>query len=264
MLSGMMILLSMSASCHKGNQPASTEQATPKAEQSEPNIQVSTRNAQPQSTSSYNDTDARAFGLLGHVEKVITTTYDATLNGNRLIRGNKSDQKDSPIAFNAQGLVTADPFFNTYEYDEQGKFKRGLADYTTMERDANGRVASYDHQQDDEDADCHHHTFTYDEQGRLVKVGMGFYETTYDYAFTYEGNNLWPATEAIDGMDEGQIYKETTRFRYTRFDDHGNWIEREMRISCMEAEENDLDGSLTNKKEYKLNKIQTRDIKYYD
>ena len=259
-LSAICLLSILCFSCQNASKAPNESQASVDSTKTEEADKDTIVNSQQ---STYSNVDARTFGLLGNVAQVVTTTYEATKSGNRFIRGNKVKNPLDTIAFNKLGLVTHDPFGNEYHYDDEGHFQKGLADYTRMERNADGRIANYDHQEDDEDANCHHHKFIYDAQGRVAKLEMGFYESTCTYTFTFEGDNLWPTTMSIDSMDEGNVYQETTRYRYTQFDKQGNWTERELNVQCLEAEEDPSDGELINKKQYGLQKIETRTISYY-
>lgn len=261
-LSALCLLSVLCFSCQNAGKAPNESQAFSDSTKTDEADKDTTLNSQHSALNS-NSIDARTFGLLGNVAQVVTTTYEATKSGNRFIRGNKVKNPLDTIAFNKLGLVTLDPYGNKYHYDDEGHFQKGLADYTRMKRNDDGRIDTYDHQQDEDDANCHHHQFIYDAQGRIAKLEMGFYESTYNYTFTYDADNLWPATMSIEGVDEGDVYQETTRYRYTQFDEQGNWTERELHVQCLEAEEDPSDGKLINKKQYGLQKIETRTISYY-
>ena len=67
----------------------------------------------------------------------------------------------------------------------------------------------------------------------------------------------------MEEHNEGDIYLCTSDYRYTKFDDHGNWTEREVHTVNVETseplDENDVPESITSDSY----SIESRDIKYY-
>ena len=71
--------------------------------------------------------------------------------------------------------------------------------------------------------------FTYDEQGRLKKIERTFWESSQEEEFFYEGDNPYPVRRRYQSSEEGMEAESETEYRYTKFDEQGNWTEREMR-----------------------------------
>ena len=66
----------------------------------------------------YNTTDARVFGLKGYVAKVVTTTYMANQEGDKLVKMERSNRSDSLMTFDDKGRVTLDAYATPfYSFD---------------------------------------------------------------------------------------------------------------------------------------------------
>ena len=117
----------------------------------------------------YDTTDAVAFGLKGFVKQVITTHYEATPRGEKLLRGKLLEgYADSLMTFNEHGLVTCDSYANPYTYDVSGNFTAGRSKTTKMTRDKKGRITKYDHQIEGEGHwNSYNYQFEYDAVGRI-------------------------------------------------------------------------------------------------
>ena len=214
--------------------------------------------------SNYDETDAVSMGLKGPVAEVLVTTYDATVNTDgSYVQGDIQEDSDGRISFNPKGQVTFDVFGNEYNYDDSGAFVRGIEEYTKVTRDGQGRVHIYENIKDDEDDNCHKHTFNYDSSGRLISIEMLFWESETTFTYTYDGQSIYPSAMTMEEHNEGDIYRCTADFRYTKFDDYGNWTEREIHTVNVETSEplgeNDVPESNTTESY----SIESRDITYY-
>ena len=206
--------------------------------------------------------DRRAYGLVGKVKHVKTSTQPAYVqNGDFLPQEGEVASVDD-MSFNSKGLVTLDLYGNTYEYDAKGKFigkgERGCAEMT---RNADGRIASYEDVCDDEDVESHIHKFFYDSKGRMDHVEMTFWESTFNITYTYEGNNVYPATIFTVQYDQGTITRTSYVMDYTKFDAQGNWTRREVYVTRAESEETgegETDPTTTESYE-----IEERSITYF-
>lgn len=206
--------------------------------------------------------DVRAMGLLGPVCEVTIHEYDAYQEDDKLVKGDEIENNRSQMKFNAKGLVTLDLWGGEYTYDANGKFVKGVSTKSKMRRDDKGRVVFYSQRNDDEDDAMFQNEFTYDNQGRIIKIDRQFWETTAHETFIYEGDNIYPSKRILKCFDEGTVIDSETEYKYTKFDDHGNWTECELSYRTTEGEEAGED-ELTNVTHTKGNAIQVRNIKYY-
>ena len=180
----------------------------------------------------YDTTDATAFGLRGLVKQVITTHYEATSNGSSLVCGKRVEgYNDSIITFNEHGLVTVDAYANPYTYDENDKFVKGRAKNTEMKRDDNGHIISYIHQDKTEQGhwNSYSYVFEYDELNRMKEYTYTGWEEIFGHKFIYgNDDDLWPVKEEMEGQACADLFQSEILYRYLKFDDEGNWIEREV------------------------------------
>ena len=177
-------------------------------------------------TPEYNTLEALAYGLRGHVQSVEATSYNTYDNNGTLEESGVNSQYS--IAFDAWGHIVHDEWGNVYEYDTEGSFYRGNHVYTTVKRDEKGRVISYKDASDGEDDESNAtYSFSYDKAGRLAKIAIAGWTGTYEESRSYKGNTRHPSSIAWNSTDEGGGMEEgNTTYRYSRFDETGNWIER--------------------------------------
>ncbi|MBR2243441.1 MAG: hypothetical protein IJ888_01735 [Prevotella sp.] len=247
------ITLTMS-SCKQGNKPTGAE---------EPADSTVTIVEEKKAELDYNTTDARSFGLYGCVAKVVTTTYMATLEGDKLVKGIISNRTDSLATFDEKGRVTLDPYANPYVYDADGKFIKGRSKASQMNRDKDGRVISYTNRENENHWEGYSYEFSYDKEGRITTIEWGGWEEGESYGLTYQDGKLYPSSVHIDGLACADIYKTDIRYRYTKFDEQGNWTAREMYFDIMQTTE-EYEGNENPPKDYsKEYYIQERIITYY-
>ena len=211
----------------------------------------------------YNTTDAKTFGLNGCVAKVVTTTYVATLEGDKLVKGMISNRTDSLTTFDEKGRVTLDSYANPYVYDANGKFIKGRSKESKMTRDKEGRITNYSNRENANHWEGYDYSFEYDKQGRIKAIEWGGWEEGESYALTYKDDQLYPSSMHIDGQACADIYKTDIRYKYTKFDEKGNWTAREMYFDIMQTTE-EYEGNENPAKDYsKEYYIQERTITYY-
>lgn len=208
-------------------------------------------------------TDIASFGLKGPVKEIITTTYDATEDPDGTLQKlNESEAypRDT-ISFNAQGMVTRDPFGGVYVYDAAGNFVRGVSEKSVMKRDTKNRVVYYCQRNDDEDDAMFENELLYDDLGRIHRVVRTFWESTTTMTYSYGSDDgFYPIKCHIESLDEGFHITSDMEYNYTEFDDSGNWIERELRYNGTETEEGVEEDSTTT---WKGQLIERREIVYY-
>ncbi|MBQ8656880.1 MAG: hypothetical protein IJ527_07530 [Prevotella sp.] len=217
--------------------------------------------------SGYDPSDATAFGLVGPVKKVFTTQYMANLNGNKLQRAERIESDgNNAMTFNRQGLVTCDIFGSPYTYDSNGKFIKGRNANTQMERSPRGLIEKYLHQDNTDGGHWNSYTyeFKYDQEGRMTTYTYTGWEEVFEYAYTYEGDKVYPSGEEMDGQACADLFKAHITYRYTKFDERGNWTEREVYIVEEQGVDTGVDGGEPEMEITKTYKIETRKIEYYE
>ena len=216
---------------------------------------VTNEDKQPVSTS----LDVKSFGFIGPVKESFCIRYEVkSIDDDVLEKGEMSNDAndEAGYSFSEAGRVTGDAYGGVYNYDKTGKFVKGITAKSVMKRDGQGRVVFYQQKDDDEDDAMFTNEFTYDAKGRIIKVEQGFWEWTITQEFTYEGDNIYPSTRKFTRMDEGDESESETTYRYTKFDEVGNWIEREMTYRGSTREE----GEVTR---WRGANIEERRISYY-
>lgn len=206
--------------------------------------------------------DIQAFGFKGPVKEAVFSSFSvADETADVLVAEDEIDNEGvvEKYCFDKTGRITADPWGGVYVYDADGNFTKGVTTKSKMQRDDKGRVSNYSQANDEEDDAMFHNTFTYDAQGRLVRVERSYWEMTIEEKFTYEGDNPYPARREFLKNDEGTTVESTTDYRYTKFDDQGNWTERELRIAGSETEEGEEDYSTR----WSNAMLERRTISYY-
>lgn len=215
----------------------------------------------------YDPSDATAFGLVGPVKRVFTTQYIANLNGNKLQRGERIESDGNNTAtFNRQGLVTCDIFGSPYTYDSNGKFIKGRNANTEMERSPRGLVEKYVHKDDTEEGHWNSYTyeFSYDQEGRMTSYTYTGWEEIFEYSFVYDGDNVYPSGEEMEGQACADLFKDHITYKYTKLDKHGNWTEREIYIVSEQGVDPGINGGDPVMDITKTYKIETRKIEYYE
>ena len=210
----------------------------------------------------YDVIDAQTFGLLGNVQSVCIQSFITNdVNGN-LTEG--SIVTESEMTFDQWGHVTRDEWGNEYGYDAEGHYYRGNHTYTKIKRDGTGRIKEYIDEEpnsDNEENQCI--SFVYDKIGRLITITQGGWTGHWQEKRLYEGGNLYPSktitTADYEGGGESLI---STTYRYSRFDEKKNWIERICVTSAMETETTDsIEGQTLINDQIRIEK---RTIFYYE
>ena len=245
-------VLLMTTAC-KGNQQAKEEA---KSDTTEVKREVlASEDGEPVSTA----LDVVSFGFLGPVQESFCQQYTVKEEGADILEKGEpveSGNDENGYSFDAEGRVTGDAYGGVYNYDDKGKFTKGINAKSVMKRDEQGRVVYYSHKEDDEDDAMFTNEFTYDKKGRIVKIVESFWEWQITKIYTYEGDNIYPSTRRYKRLDEGMEAESETTYRYTKFDALGNWTERELRYRGNTTEE----GETTR---WNGANIEVRTIKYY-
>ncbi len=206
-------------------------------------------------------TDVRAFGFLGPVKESFCNMYEADdIDADELEKGDPVNSNDSEqgYSFNADGQILTEPYGGVYEYDNRGRFVKGITEKSVMRRDAKGRVVYYLQQNDEDDDARFENKFTYDEQDRLIKIERTFWESFSVEEFSYEGDNIYPSSREYSSEEEGTSIESRTEYRYTKFDDKGNWTRREQRYRGSTAE-----GGELSRTSWRGAMVVEREIEYY-
>ena len=210
----------------------------------------------------YDPSDINAFGLYGHVKEVVEMTYVATKQGDKLVRGERDETNQTRnMRFQENGLVTLDIYGNEYSYDQNGKFIRGRSDASKMERAPRGLIEMYENRESSNHWEGYSYNFEYDQEGRMTKVLYTGWEEIFEYSYTYDGDKFYPNREVMEGQACADLFKSRTDYRYTRFDNHGNWLERELWVTEEQGVEDGSDSpQMDVTRKYQ---IEVRQITYY-
>ena len=203
--------------------------------------------------------DVKSFGFLGPVKESFIIRYEVTsIDDDVLEKAEMSNNAndEAGYSFNEDGLVTGDAYGGVYNYDQTGKFVKGISAKSVMKRDEKGRVVYYSQQDDPDDDAMFTNKFTYDEKGRIVKVEQTYWEWSITEEFTYNGDDLYPSTRRVKRQEDGLESESETTYRYTKFDVIGNWIEREMTYRGSTREGGDVTR-------WRGANIEERKIRYY-
>lgn len=208
--------------------------------------------------SKYNPTDARSFGLVGDVKEVRVSVFM-----------DNASEGESPwvesgkllMTFDDEGRVTLDPFGNVYVYDADGNFIKGVTVNCTMERDSLGRVVSYGKKESDNDREMYSMGFGYDADGRMTTLERAYWEVLYNDTLTYSADNVYPSQLVSDGAVESFVVYTVEDYVYNKFDDKGNWTERECKTVMKTASALDDDDS--NAEYERWTTTERRTISYY-
>lgn len=190
---------------------------------------------QQKSIVEYDVIDAQTFGLIGKVQSVsIQSFLTNEVNGN-LTEG--SIVTESEMTFDQWGHVTKDEWGNEYGYDADGNYYRGNHTYTLLKRDKSGRIKEYiDEEPNTDNQDNQKIVFDYDKTGRLKTVTQGGWTGHWQEQRSYEGGNTFPSkiVTSADYEGGGESHIAIT-YRYSKFDEKKNWIERICVISIAET-----------------------------
>lgn len=198
-------------------------------------------------------TDVRGLGLVGNVKEVSVTVREISPEP-----GEPYVDSTQVMRFDEKGRVLKDRYDNLYKYDDKGNFIFGLSEKTKMRRDEKGRIVYYENRQDEEDDLGFHINFEYDDNGRMSKAKMQGWESTVDEAFTYTGDNIYPDRFNAESEDEGDHYSLVVDYTYKKFDDKGNWTEREVHsVSKHTVVDEDTEET------YETKSLEQRVIQYY-
>ena len=216
---------------------------------------ITTKDKQPVSTA----LDVKSFGFLGPVKESFCVRYEVkNIDADVLEKAEMSNDAndEAGYSFTQEGRVTSDAYGGAYSYDANGKFVKGINAKSVMKRDKQGRVVYYSQKDDEDDDAMFTYEFTYDDKGRIIKVVETYWEWTITKKFTYNGDDLYPATRRFNREEEGMQSESETTYRYTKFDEIGNWTEREMTYRGSTREGNEVTR-------WRGANIEERTISYY-
>lgn len=210
--------------------------------------------------------DVRTLELTGDVKEVYRSEV-AISNSMDEEQGDPLLEDDELfVSFDEQGRVTRDPYGNEFAYDEDGDFTGTYAEWTEVERDAQGRLIAFDNTEipeerfDDFDVTGYCKlNFTYDAQGRVVKEEYTGWEWGSTTQRSYEGSKFYPSQAVEEFYDAGSNEKTTYTYDYLEFDARGNWTEREV-TAVTEAWE---EGSEDDVERYTIVTREVRTINYW-
>lgn len=196
--------------------------------------------------------DVKSFGLVGNVKEVTVTVLDLS-----------SEKQESWVdstqymKFDDNGRVLKDRFDLPYKYDDKGNFVYGLSEKSVMRRDEQGRIVYYENRMDEEDDLGFDLKIEYDDKGRMAKTQIVGWESTVDEWYTYTDDHVYPDQQKLESEDEGDHYSTVITYTYKKFDDKGNWTEREVKTVSKHTIDDEDQGT------EESTQIQQRKILYY-
>lgn len=216
------ISVAMLTACHGGKPSASAGK-----ENNETEEQTSVQTESDSKTPIYDTTDAQAFGLNGHVRQAVTQGFVTYEEDGELKEGGL--YYSNTIIFDAYGHILQDEWGNEYAYDAEGNYYRGNHTYTTITRDKSGRLLKYIDEEPNIDSEENQVlTFSYDKKGRISTVMQGGWTGHWSEQREYQNENKYPSKTEMTSDSEGEDgeYRTVISYRYSNFDDEGNWTER--------------------------------------
>ncbi len=216
----------------------------------------------------YDGVDALAFGLRGKVQRVTTQCF-ATYDSDGELKEHSSPSSEMVMLFDEWGHVTLDEWGDNYEYDAEGNYFRGNHTYTTVKRDSKGRIVRYlDEEPQSDNEENKVLTFEYDKRGRIASIAYNGWTEVWEEKRNYEGDRLCPSQMIASGTFEGGGgFQRTDTYRYSHFDDKGNWTEGTMVRSYTEEEEDfeaEGDSVITKTTTEEKILVERRSIEYYE
>ncbi len=250
----------------KTNQNQQTESSA--APETETVTQAPEAEPAPAENSKYNPTDARTFGLVGPVQEVryskaLLSTTSTEEQGDPWLESDKLE-----LTFDEYGRVTLDGLTGCkYVYDENGNFIKGFSEKTEMTRDDKGRIISYANTNIEGIDDYSKinfdeyiaKSFEYDDLGRVIKATYSGWEWMTDDTYEYFGGNVYPKTVKYDSTAESYVIETTIEYEYLKFDENGNWTERNQILKEVSRDCGGAGDPETVEYEY----LERRTIKYY-
>lgn len=162
------------------------------------------------------------------------------------------------ITFDKNGMLASCNYNNEYK---DFKFENGKAvgKYFSSKRNNKGQLTEYAYRPEGEL--CYFldvKEITYNADGRVSKLLTSGWESMCETEYKYNNEGLC-IEEVDDAQMESLVYKATTTYTYTKFDEQGNWTERKCKQHSEEwtFDEED-DKTITNEE-----KIEKRTIIYY-
>ena len=153
------------------------------------------------------------------------------------------------ITFDKNGMLASCNYNNEYK---DFKFEKGKAvgKYFSSKRNNKGQLTEYAYRPEGEL--CYYldiKEITYNAYGRVSKLLTSGWESMCETEYKYNNEGLC-IEEVDDAQMESLVYKATTTYTYTKFDEQGNWTERKCK---QRSEEWTFDGE----------KIEKRTVTYY-
>lgn len=203
---------------------------------------------------------ALAYGLYGNVKEVRMSLCKLTDVDPAEDPWVESDKLE--YAFDRFGRITTDVQGNLFKYDDNGNISMLLYGNTAVKEiilDNKGRIESFLKQDGLNDRDMESRAFTYDALGRPLTEVSGYWEAGHQDSLVYEGDKIYPVKCITSGAAEAESYEYVTEYRYTKFDEQGNWTERYITTNGYEMIANDE----STRTETHSENLERRVITYY-
>lgn len=171
--------------------------------------------------------DQQMYALKGKVYQIYEQTYGTSYGGgNEYYPTSSIDKRHIAVSFNKNGLITQDHLSNIYRYAKDGTFRSGNHDYSKVTRDKQNRIISYNDSKETDDESNYEVKYSYDEKGRLSKVSYSGWTTVYETVYRYSDQDQLASAHSTGTFEGGGEYESSEEYRYTKFDEQGNWTQR--------------------------------------
>lgn len=217
----------------------------------------------------FSSPDLTMYGLKGHVRTCKTLTYPA------LIKNNEYAIKDgevtsSLLVFTGQGYLKQDDIFDL-TYNEQGKLIKGINIKAenmkvSVKRNKGGYITAIlceDKQAGMEHDQAYRIDYTWNKRKEMIKEKYSGWEWTSINHYKYDEKGLLHEKSSKDNFDYETEVTHTTTYLYTKFDDRGNWTERNVQVTSVTST-SDLDtGKVISNTTEKNYSVEKREITYF-
>lgn len=205
--------------------------------------------------------------LKGHVQSCTTLTYEATLNNVEYI-AKSTEATPQVLVFTKQGYLKNNEMYDL-TYNEQGKLTRGV--YVTdnnlkvfIKRDKNGYITSLTCE-DKPGVDnlwAHHIDYKWNNKKQLIEKEFVGWEWSSSNQYKYDEKGLRQESKITDSGFE-QEDENTSYYTYTKFDNKGNWTERNVQIVLVASTFDSESDAMQKDPPQESYAIQKREITYF-
>ena len=218
----------------------------------------------------FSSPDLTLYELKGHVNTCKTTSHEATLKDGKYVIKDTKGTPPSHLVFTEQGYVSKDGIFDL-TYDEQGKVLKGVnvtdKDMKiSIERNKNGYLTSLTCENKKygmESDQAYKINYKWNDKNQMTAEEFQGWEWSSANHYKYDDKGLRQELTNQSNPDYEVEVDNTSTYIYTKFDDKGNWTERNVEMVSITT--NTELGSETSQKSApeKSYYVEKREIIYF-